>query len=149
MRGGAGQNFGVGIGQRLAHQHLVQNVLVGRCCLNACRFCLRRTHGGAGLDSTGAVAANLSSKGVFVFNTSNQAADDAVAQNLYNLVGTTRTSTGSYGSKAVVTFMGLKAEVKLQDTADYKVSDLEVNQAIKELDFRPNSIAQSMKNKST
>jgi len=82
------------------------------------------------LNATGAPTP-ASSKAVFVFNTAVQNADD-VSQNLYDLLGASRTTTGSYGAGVTVTFKGLtSARIALQDTTDYKLSDLEVNQGIK------------------
>lgn len=85
----------------------------------------------AGLTSTGGAAAGLTSKATFVFNTAVQGADDAPAQDLYDLLGAARTTTGSFGVSATVTFKGLTAKAALADS-DYRLSDLEVNQAIKQ-----------------
>lgn len=84
----------------------------------------------AALNSTG-VATAASSKATFVFNTAVQGADDAAAQDLYDLLGAARTTTGSFGVSATVTFKGLTAKAALADS-DYRLSDLEVNQAIKQ-----------------
>jgi len=70
------------------------------------------------------------SKAVFVFNTAVQGSNNA-SQDLYDLLGASRTAVGSYGASVTVNFKGLTATVALQDTSDYKLSDLEVNQGIK------------------
>jgi len=74
---------------------------------------------------------STTSKAVFVFNTADQS-DDNPSQNLYDLLGAPRSTVGSYGTTVEVTFKGLTSRViALQDTIDYKLSDLEVNQGIK------------------
>jgi len=81
------------------------------------------------LDATG-LPSTTTSNAVFVFNTDDQAVDNPVAQNLYDLVSDPRETVGSYGVDLTVTFRGLTSTVALADT-DYRLSDLEVNQAIK------------------
>jgi len=83
----------------------------------------------AALTSTGS-GTTTTSRAVFVFNTADQSVDNPVSQNLYDLFGNLRATTGSFGSSLTVTFKGLTAKVALQDT-DYRLGDLEVNQAIK------------------
>jgi len=85
----------------------------------------------AALTDTGA-ATVTSSKAVFVFNTDVQGADDATAQNLYDLVSDPRETVGSFGTTLTVTYHGLTATVDVADTTDYKLGDLEINQAIKD-----------------
>ena len=74
------------------------------------------------LDETGAPVATFS-HATWVFNAANA--------NLYDLASNARQTVGSYGAKLTVDYRGLTKTVTVADTADYKLSDLEVNQAIK------------------
>lgn len=78
---------------------------------------------------------NVASNAVWVFNTADQAGlvndPDSAERNLGDLLSAARATVGSYGVKLAVNFRGLTKTVELSDK-DYQLSDLEVNQAIKD-----------------
>jgi len=80
-------------------------------------------------DKTGALTTGEKSNAVWVLNTSDQ--QTASIRELSNLQSDLRQTVGSYGVKLTVSFHGLTKTVDLSDK-DYLLSDLEVNQAIKD-----------------
>lgn len=84
-----------------------------------------------GLDATGAVVAAVDAKAMWVFNTTDQAGAVVADRNVYNLQSSTIDTRGSWGVTATVNYRGLTAKVAVADTTDYKLNDLEINQAIK------------------
>ncbi len=85
-----------------------------------------------GLDDTGAIVAAVDAKAMWVFNTSDQATVGAVAErNVFDLESSTIDTRGSWGVTVTVNYRGLEVKVPVADTTDYKLNDLEINQAIK------------------
>ncbi len=84
-----------------------------------------------GLDDTGAVVAAVDAKAMWVFNTTDQAGAVVADRNVFDLQSSTIDTRGSYGVSATVNYRGLTAKVAVADTTDYKLNDLEINQAIK------------------
>lgn len=84
-----------------------------------------------GRSDTGAVVAAVDAKAMWVFNTTDQAGAVVADRNVFDLQSSTIDTRGSWGVTATVNYRGLTAKVAVADTTDYKLNDLEINQAIK------------------
>ncbi len=76
---------------------------------------------------------NSQDKGAWVFNTSIQGGTSVAQQDLNDLRSDSNDTYNLYKAKLQVTFKGLTSkEISLANTVTYKLTDLEINQAIKE-----------------